>query len=102
MNLQELLSQLSNYFFKAQISYKGFYWCKVEKIFQELENDQITISRFWEDWCIAIWDIDGHLEMGLAECYSGSELYRMCLLPGHEIEAILELVPKAQQIVECW
>jgi hypothetical protein len=100
MNLDQMKDCLSNYFIEIRDWKAGQYWCRFDQEWYELKERKISISRPKEDWGLTLIENPDHILCIATESYAGNELYRFCLLPGHEIQAILELIPAQQQTID--
>lgn len=100
MSLDQIKDCLSNYFVDVRNWESGWYWCPFEQEWYELKQRQINISRPKEDWALILIEKLDHVLCIATESYAGNELYRFCLLPGCEAQAVLDLIPTQQQTID--
>jgi hypothetical protein len=95
--LQQLRTFYQQYFVEVRYTPKGSYWCQYERIWHDIEQEGICLSKPGNDWSLWIEDHGDHFEARLGESWSGGELFRFCF---KDIDALLELLEPLQVQVE--
>jgi hypothetical protein len=96
MKLLSLKDDLSQYFLRLCFHPKG----KTQPGFDKpLALDTLWVARPWDGWQMAIYDRENYLQGSFGKVQGDKELFTFCLLPGSELEGLLEIIQSALQII---